>query len=119
MEVNGASGIANLISPQNASDRADLNKEQFLQILITELTNQDPLEPMDNSDFLNQLVTMELQNAQQLVTSSSLIGKVIYAVRETGEEVVGTVDSVTMKGGKAELNIGEQSVGLSLVREIA
>ncbi len=44
--------------PQTESDRAQLNEtlDNFLLMLTTQLQNQDPLSPMDNTEFTNQLI---------------------------------------------------------------
>lgn len=77
-----------------------LDRDTFLQLLVTELEYQDPLNPMENQEFLSQLADLstveELQNANtnletlQLYESSinnaqsvSMIGKVIKANGDT------------------------------------
>lgn len=48
--------IASNQSPaQNASQSLELGSDDFLQLLVTQLTNQDPLEPTSNEDLLKQL----------------------------------------------------------------
>ncbi|MEO1249330.1 MAG: flagellar hook assembly protein FlgD [Pseudomonadota bacterium] len=44
--------------PQTETDRAQLNEtiDNFLLMLTTQLQNQDPLSPMDNTEFTNQLI---------------------------------------------------------------
>ena len=39
----------------DARDLRDLDLNEFLQLMITELQNQDPLDPMDNSEILQQI----------------------------------------------------------------
>ena len=43
----------------------ELGKEQFLQLLVTQLQNQDPLEPMSNAEFVAQLA--QFSGVEQLV----------------------------------------------------
>lgn len=38
-----------------ASDNSTLGKDAFLQILITQLQNQDPTNPMDDREFISQM----------------------------------------------------------------
>jgi len=40
-------------SPQSTTDV--LGKDDFLQLLVTQLQNQDPLNPMDSTEFTAQL----------------------------------------------------------------
>lgn len=85
--LSTALGISN-----SAAGSAELGKEQFLQLLVTQLKHQNPMEPTSNEDFIAQLATFasleQLQDIntgtqtgilmQQSVTnalSTSLIGK--------------------------------------------
>ena len=94
----------------------DVNKQQFLDLLVTQLRNQDPLSPMENEAFLSQLATFsqleETQSTNSLLTDlihvnqadlalgglaqgASLVGKVVeYINPQTGAQVRGTVYSV-------------------------
>lgn len=62
---------AEAASPTNsANDRAQLNDtiDNFLLMLTTQLKNQDPLSPMDNSEFTNQLIGFS--TVEQLINSN-------------------------------------------------
>ena len=89
-------------------------QDQFMQLLIAQLENQDPLEPQDDGEFLSQLAQFETAaGAEELQQSfdefsanmqsnsalqaSSLVGRNVLAPGgiaqlETGENVVGQVD---------------------------
>ena len=103
-----------------------LNSQDFLEIMITELTNQDPLEPMSNQDLLNQMsaiqqldsnqsmtksfehLVSQLQNLmlrEQFSASSKLIGSVV-----TGVSAYGVVSSGTVVG----VLVSEDDVALRL-----
>lgn len=56
---------------QSQTARLNTNFNDFLRILTTQLQNQDPLDPMDSTQFTNQLV-MFSQVEQQLSTNSKL-----------------------------------------------
>ncbi len=120
-------------------DLKDLEIDQFLQLMIAELTNQDPLNPMDNTQLVQQIgeirqisATTQLsesllavQAGQSLTTASSLIGKKVTALTNDNQNVVGVVDKVTVdvdpkNADKRTYNvhIGDKSVALKNVREV-
>lgn len=115
----------------------NLGMDQFLKLMIAELQNQDPLNPMDNSQMLQQLGEMRAITAtdsltktldsvllgQNLTTASSMIGKEVSALTDEGDSVAGQVDRVTVaaeegKAATVKVHIGSQSVSLSNIREI-
>lgn len=116
-----------------SSTRRSLNQEDFLQIMISELTNQDPLEPMDNSQFLNQLTQMQTLEAttkltegiealllgQQISSAGSLIGQQVTGLLDNGGLVEGRVDRVVVANGQVQLGVGDSLVSLSAVRQIS
>ena len=109
--------IDEMISASEAKDSGrnvsnELGKSDFLNLLITQLQFQDPLEPMDDTDFIAQLAQFSsLEQMQNLNTSFSqsmgfsLIVKHISATvanEKTGElsYVEGEVSSVFSKSGR-------------------
>lgn len=68
--------VQNTSGMQNSSSQATVNKlnqdfDQFLRLLTTQLQNQDPLNPMDSTEFTNQLVSFS-QVEQQIKTNDQL-----------------------------------------------
>ena len=117
----------------------DLDINQFLQLMISELTNQDPLNPMDNTQLVQQLGSIReiaatdklssalsgLQAEQSLTTASSLIGKEVSALTTDNQDIRGVVDRVTVDVDpenqdkrKYLVHVGDQQVELKNVREI-
>ena len=126
-------------SKDKPHDLKDLDIDQFLQLMITELTNQDPLNPMDNTQLVQQIgeirqisATTQLSETllavsagQSLSTASSLIGKRVTALSDDNQNVTGVVDKVTVdidpKNSEKRtynVHIGTQSVSLKNVREV-
>lgn len=130
-------------SPASAGNRAnsleDLDINQFLQLMISELTNQDPLNPMDNTQLVQQLGSIReiaatnqltgtlssMQVGQSLTTASNLLGKHVSALSEDGENIEGVVDRVTVQVDENDndkrmyrVHIGDQSIELTNVREV-
>jgi len=84
------------------------NFDTFLTLLTTQLKNQDPLSPMDSTQFTQQLVQMTGVE-QQLLTNDlleKLVGNtgsgVATAVSLIGKEVRADADVAALSGGKAE-----------------
>jgi len=135
------SGITNNDSSfADAVGGAQMGKEAFMELLVQQLKNQDPLSPMDNDKFVAQLTQLSslegIQNLNenmvglamlqqsnalmsQLTQSSALIGdEVKYIDMETGEERTGIVQSVKIEDGLAVLNIDGEDVPLANVTEV-
>ena len=102
----------------------DLDKEAFLQLLVTQMKYQDPLEPTDNTEYVSQLATFSsLEQMTNLVASSDLtrasqlVGQYVTVKEKnetTGEETIkgGKVDYVTVENGKGYLNIGDSKYSI-------
>ena len=124
------SGFAGGISA--AQDRANVSRDDFMKILVTELSSQDPLEPMDNSQFLDQLIGLQtldqsaamtdglrtFQNFMQMSYGSNLVGKTVKALTDDGSLIEGTVNKVVMENGSASVVVGNEKIPVNAVREI-
>lgn len=100
------------------SSQSNIGLEDFLQIFLTQLSFQDPLEPVDNREFLAQLAqfsSLEVSNRTNEEVSSlvevtavnqslSLLGKTVEVTR-TGSRAVGEVTTLRYVGGTPRLTI--------------
>jgi flagellar basal-body rod modification protein FlgD len=112
---------------QGTTQTKNMNKDAFLQLLVTQMKYQDPLEPAKNEAFLAQMAQFSsLEQMQNLNTSStmqqaySLIGRTVLGqsfndVSGESKYVQGVVQSVTLKNGEAYLNIDGVDIKLSKV----
>jgi len=138
--IDSQVGTLSPSTPANrTNDLKDLDINQFLQLMISELTNQDPLNPMDNTQLVQQIGSIReiaatdklssalttLQAEQSLTTASSLIGKEITALTTDNQNISGVVDRVTVDVDpqnadkrKYLVHVGERQVELKNVREI-
>jgi flagellar basal-body rod modification protein FlgD len=116
----------------------DVDIDEFLNLLLTELKNQDPLDPLDNSEMAQQISQIReiaatdklsatlsgVLTGQSLATASNLIGREVEALTAEGETVRGEVDKVTVDVDQDtdarlyRIHVGEQSFALENVREI-
>lgn len=129
----GATGNAGSAAAASAAvNKANVSGDQFLQLLVTQLQNQDPLSPMDNEQFLTQLAqfqtlqetmsmasnTKNLLLGQQLSAASGLIGKYVVVAGSDGTDYVGRVDKVAIENGEVLLVAGNMAVSLSEIKEV-
>ncbi|WP_113675215.1 flagellar hook capping FlgD N-terminal domain-containing protein [Vallitalea guaymasensis] len=108
----------------------DLDKDAFLNLLVTQMRYQDPLNPTQDKDFLAQMAQFSaLEQMQNLNTSASmsrayeLMNKDIFAniVNPVSLEitpVAGTVRGVFMQNGKVFLKVGDVDVPLEKVEGV-
>lgn len=108
---------------------SELGKDQFLQLLVTQLENQDPLNPMDDKEFIAQMAQFsaleQMQNLNEsfsAVKAYSLLGKTVTAsVDSNGSSstVTGKVDSVKFDGSNLYLEINGTDVSLDSVTSVS
>jgi flagellar basal-body rod modification protein FlgD len=127
---SGSSSSDSSTATDNALTSLDVN--QFLSLMITELQNQDPLNPTDNEKILDQIGIMRQITSsdslsktldsvllgQNLTSASSMIGKNISALDDNANDVTGVVDRVTVTDGTPKLQIGDSTVSLNNIKEI-
>ena len=72
--ISGTSGVVD--GTQSADSKAQLEDDlnRFLSLLIAQLKNQDPLDPMDSNEFTQQLVQFASVE-QQIFQNSILINR--------------------------------------------
>jgi flagellar basal-body rod modification protein FlgD len=114
------SGVSNDGSVSIVSDNATLDESDFLMLLITELANQDPLDPLDDRDFIEQMAqlntlseTIELNEnivTSQMLEATALVGREVEAVGPNGEHVQGIVNEVWFIDNEPWLTIDEEAV---------
>lgn len=114
---------------QSASDI----QMSFMKLLVAQLKNQNPLEPLDNSEMTSQLAQLsqlsQLENLNsrfdqalnqvQTGYASSLVGKQVSFREPATEQVVsGTVEQVQMEGEQIWLIVGDYAVPLEEIQAV-
>jgi flagellar basal-body rod modification protein FlgD len=102
-----------------------LQPNTFLNLLVDELRYQNPLDPTNSADFMNQIAELSQVEQLQTVSSSSeiseaagLIGQTIAGDDTSGKLVTGTVTGVTNGTSGPALDVNGDSVDLSAVQQI-
>ena len=108
------------VSPETTtkdkSKGGELGKDAFLQLLVCQMQNQDPLEPNNDTEYVSQLAQFsQLEQLQNLSTESekaqalTLVGKyAIFEIKDSNGKTTypeGTIDFVNLAGGKVQLSV--------------
>jgi len=109
------------------------SSQGFLKILASQMTSQNPLEPMKDTEFIGQMAQFSqleqtttmaqsmkaLAMSSQLAQGSSLIGKsVTYTPLGGTDTIAGRVQSLSMSGGTMRLIVDGVSVDPSLISTV-
>src|ERR1700754_1851159 len=128
------SGVNATGTQDAAGKNAVLGKDQFLKLFVAQLQHQDPMNPMQDSDFMGQMAsfsTLEqvtnMANANaamaanmQLSQSVGLIGRTVTWTDADEVSHTGVVEKVSHKDGFPVLTVsGTEGVDPTAIQEIA
>jgi flagellar basal-body rod modification protein FlgD len=111
--------IGSVDSSTSVSQQQSLGMQDFLKVLLTQLSYQDPLKPMDNQTFMAQMAQFTtLQQTQELsdklstlitnqaaLQSIGLIGRMVDVKTSTGQSLVGQVTALSLAGNTPAMTI--------------
>ncbi len=137
-QVGGASFTASQTASQASEQSDPYANVDFMKLLINEMQNQDPLDPMKNSEMVQQIsqireigATDSLTNTlgrlasnQDLVTASGLIGQKVTGLADDASPVDGLVDRITVEtddendSRSVKVHVGNQTMNIKNIREI-
>ena len=113
MEINGVP-ILELQQPGSSTTNLTETFDNFLNLLTTQLQNQDPLEPLDTNQFTEQLV--QFANVEQAISTNSKLDQLIAA--QGGNQLTGALDyigkTVTVEGTGLDLVDGGATLAYDL-----
>jgi flagellar basal-body rod modification protein FlgD len=136
--MSSVNGITGSTSTQTDSDNTVplptqmLSQQDFLNLLVTQMTAQDPLNPMSNQDMLAQMVqfstlnantTMQaalgqMQNTQEVSQATGLIGRQVTVLIDQNTMSQGIVSGVDTSGTSPQIIIDGQSYALNQVLSV-
>ena len=110
--INSLAGTAS--NPTGVNRLNELSSDEFLEIMLKELTTQDPFEPNDTAQILEQLSSLRniesqtslQENLETMVTQNAVasaggfIGKYVKGLDEANATVAGTVSSLRIENGQ-------------------
>jgi len=106
-----------------------LGQSDFIELLVTQMTSQDPLNPMSNQDMLTQMVQFStlqqstglqtelarMQNSQNLTQANALLGRHVSLLTDAGAFAQGTVSGVELDSGTAKIVVDDIAYDLSQI----
>ncbi len=102
-----------------------LTQDDFMALLVTQLSNQDPLNPNADMDYFAQMAQFanleqnkELGTTLQRIEANSLIGKTVEIDIEDAASVIGSVDAIRISAGKPKVMVGGVFYDLEQVRNV-
>jgi flagellar basal-body rod modification protein FlgD len=112
----------------STSGKSGLGQTDFLNLLISQLKNQDPLNPISNTDFISQMANFSslqqmtsvntnlssLLQQQNIANSTAMIGKQVT----TSDGKSGTVSQVSMDSGQVSIYVGTNKYSISDITNI-
>jgi len=132
--ISGASGSAAASAGQGTvqTSKNNLGMDDFFKLLTTQLVSQDPLQPMEDTEFISQMASfsslsqMELiaentaasRDQQEAASVMALIGKHVEGEGANGETVSGKITRIELIEGKLVPFMGAQEVPFSSITRI-
>lgn len=109
-----------------------LGQEDFLKLLVTQMTSQDPMNPQKDTDFIAQMAqfssleqaqTMQsdlsqLQGGQQFSQATGLLGQTVDLQQDANTVVEGVVTAMKIDGGVPKIVVNNQTYTLNQVLSV-
>lgn len=101
-----------------------MDREDFTKILVTQLRHQDPMNPMDDKEFIVQMT--QFSQLEQLYNMSSsydrsnaisLLGMEVTALNDDGDEITGIVTGINSMKGTPNVEIDGKNIPVTDVIE--
>ena len=110
-----------------------LNQDDFLKLVMAQMTNQDPLNPQKDTEFIAQMTQFSaleqsksmqldiarLQTDQQFMQANSMLGRVVALQDDQGNLINGTVSAIQVEAGTPKIVINGLPYDLSSLLSIA
>ena len=122
-----ASAVVNssTVAGATTTSKKTLGQEDFLKLLSTQLQNQDPMKPMDDTQFIAQMAQFsslqsmtQMQGNEQQIQAASYIGRNVTVNDVNGKSFTGLVTAVDNSGSSPAIVINNVSYALSTVKRI-
>jgi flagellar basal-body rod modification protein FlgD len=126
---NAASTGGISATPPTRVPKQSLDSEAFMNLLVTQLRNQDPSSPMDTNQMIAQttqlammekLTNMDSTNQenfalQMRMAAANLVGHTVSYIDKDGASKTGLASSVSYEGSVPVVTVGDQKIALDSI----
>ena len=128
--IGGSSSAQNVAAATAAASNQFVSEQTFLQLLVTQLQNQDPLNPQDASQFVAELSSFSsveqltsLSTSMESVLESSvtnLIGKTVTVADASSAQgyIQGTVGAIVYYSNGPAVDVNGTSYPISAIQNV-
>lgn len=130
MEVYSVQNVSQYTSDINRNTKRELGKEDFLNLLVTQLKYQDPLNPVEDKEFIAQMAQFSaleqmynLNSGISSIKAFSLIGTQVTAeiIDDTTGKlnvITGEVESVTISGSEISVVVNGRDIPIDKITNV-
>ena len=136
MSVSATSAYTRYSSTDATSQRdpvKTLGQNDFLQLLVTQMTTQDPMNPKTDTEFIgqmaqfssleqNKLIEQQLSSLradQQISQAHNVLGRQVELQADDGTVVTGTVSAVKIEAGTPKILVNGQAYDLNQIKSVS
>ena len=102
-----------------------LGQDDFLQLVVAQLTNQDPLSPMKDTEFIAQMAqfsaleqSKSMQKDMAQLNANAVLGRVVELQDVSGELIRGPVSAIKVEAGTPKIIVNGQPYALSTLLSV-
>ena len=131
--LTGVAASAATAVASTSRNISDMTGQDFLKLLISQLSSQDPFEPMKNKEILEQLSAIRsleanmnlsenikgLLSHQELASATLLIGRSVRGLDTQGQLVAGKVERIILDAGGIRVQVGDHEMLLGNITSVA
>jgi flagellar basal-body rod modification protein FlgD len=124
--LNATMGLTPSSASQSTNPSSTLTQANFLQLLVTQMTSQDPLSPVSNTDMAAQMAQFSaLQTAQatdgdvKVLQANTFLGRTVTVTATGGAQASGLVSAVQFQAGTPQVLVNGVSYALSQITSIS
>jgi flagellar basal-body rod modification protein FlgD len=128
--MSSVTGLTNQTTPINGSVSTDtvsssqqtLTQNDFMQLLVAQMENQDPMNPQSDTDMAAQMAqftsltqSSAMASSLSMMQANSLIGSTVTIQVDSKNTTSGVVQGVTMDNGTPQIVVNNSAYGVSQV----
>lgn len=123
--------ITGLAMNKNAGKQV-MDADDFMKLLTTQLTTQDPMNPMKDTEFISQMANFSsleqmrslsksfdsFTSDQKMAAAPAYLGRQVTITNATGD-VTGVVEAIKLSNGKPTVVVNGKTYDTNLITSIA